>query len=150
MRWMVCGGYVGNVDLRWDVISESMQVNCGGRVSDRGGVGVVAGTEVGGGGREPVLVVVVVVVVIVVVAVAVVAVVAVVVDCGAVGLFSLLVSDDGLDRRGSVGDDGSGAKKLSGRSESAARGTDEGRVVADGKGAGGGGGGGRLGMGNSS
>lgn len=64
-------------------------------------------------------------------------------------LFSLFVSDDELDRWGSVGDDGNGARKLSDRSESGARGMDDGIVVVDEKGSGGGGGGGRLGMGNS-
>lgn len=60
------------------------------------------------------------------------------------------MSDDELERWGSVGDEGNGARKLSDKSESGARGIDDGMVVVDDKGSGGGGGGGRFGMGNPS
>jgi hypothetical protein len=32
MRCIVCGGYLGNVEVRYDVISDSMWASCGGRV----------------------------------------------------------------------------------------------------------------------
>ncbi len=69
--------------------------------------------------------------------------------CGMTGLFSLFVSDGGLETGRSVGDDDNGAKKVSDKSESGPRGTDDGMVAADEKGCGGGGGGGSLGIGNS-
>lgn len=81
---------MGNVDLRCDVMSESIAASCGGKALGGSRVVVAAGVGAGGGGA---------------------------VVCGATGLFSLFVSEGELDRRGSVGDDGNGARKFSGKSE---------------------------------
>lgn len=84
----MCGGYCGNVDIKVEVISTSIEMICCG--STPGGRATGTGAEAGGGafGR------------------------------GAMGVFSLLLSweDDELD--GIVGDDGSGGRKVSAGSES--------------------------------
>jgi len=123
MRCIVCGGYVGNVEFRYEVTSVSMYSICAGRVP--GGRGFEAtGAEVEGGAAG--------------------------VDCGTIGLFSLLVSGEELAVWGSVGDEGKGGRKFSCNPEAVACGIDEGTVVVTGSGCGGGGGGGRFGMVNSS
>lgn len=83
---------MGNVDVRVDVISVSMEAICGGSSPGARGGGAGAGADVGGGFTR-----------------------------GATGVFSLLVSceEEAELEGGNMGDDGSGDMKFSVDSDSA-------------------------------